>query len=62
MVAAELVALERGDPDVCQCCTAAPERRPAIDRLRVENQRLGIASWAHRMMPLTEHYRRGRVA
>jgi hypothetical protein len=57
VVAAELLALARGDPDVCPCCTSHPDRRAAIDHLRAESHRLGIAGWAHSLMPLDVYYR-----
>jgi hypothetical protein len=63
VVAAEVLALERGDLFPCACCTSDPTRRAALDRLQAENHRLGTAAWADRLMPLAEHYRRrGRVA
>jgi hypothetical protein len=62
VIGAEVLAVRRGDLRPCQCCTSDPVRRAALDQLRAESHRLGIAAWADRMMPLAEHYSRWRVA
>jgi hypothetical protein len=44
VVAAELVALRRGEVPVCACCTRDQRRRNALDRLHAQDQIIRIAS------------------
>jgi hypothetical protein len=55
-VAAESLPPPWPGAPVCACCTRDPVRRAALERLRVQRDRLAVCRWLDQLAPLTVCY------